>query len=89
MTKTFTYQTSGTCSRQIDLELEEGVIRSVRFTGGCQGNTTGVATLVRGMRAEEAIARLGGIDCKGRGTSCPDQLARALRQALSAQAETC
>lgn len=83
MKQTYTYQTSGTCSRQIDFELEEGIIRSVRFTGGCQGNTSGVASLLCGMRAEEAIARLAGIDCKGRGTSCPDQLARALREALA------
>lgn len=83
MKQTYTYQTSGTCSRQIDFELEEGIIRSVRFTGGCQGNTSGVASLLYGMRAEEAIARLAGIDCKGRGTSCPDQLARALREALA------
>lgn len=83
MKKAYCYQTEGTCSREIEFELEEGVVRSVRFTGGCQGNTTGIATLVCGMRAEAVIERLGGIDCKGRGTSCPDQLARALRQALS------
>lgn len=71
----------GTCSRQIDITLEEGVIRSVVFTGGCHGNTQGIAALVRGMRIEEAIARLEGIDCRGRGTSCPDQLAKALRSA--------
>lgn len=82
MIKKYSYLTSGTCSRQIDFELEEDVVRDVRFTGGCQGNTTGVARLVRGMRAAEAIARLEGIDCKGRGTSCPDQFARALREAL-------
>lgn len=83
MTKTYTYQTSGTCSRQIDFTLEEGIIRSVRFTGGCQGNTSGVAALLCGMRAGQAIDRLAGIDCKGRGTSCPDQFARALREALA------
>ncbi len=83
MKKTYSYQTMGPCSRQIDLELEGDVVRSVRFTGGCQGNTTGIATLVRGMRAAEVIERLGGIDCKGRGTSCPDQLACALRRMLA------
>ncbi len=77
-----THTCTGTCSRQIDIDVEEGVIRRVHFTGGCQGNTTGVAALVAGMRVEEAIARLEGIDCRGRGTSCPDQLARALKQAL-------
>lgn len=78
----FSYPCNGTCSRQVDVTLEDGIIRSVAFTGGCHGNTQGVAALVRGMKAEEAIARLEGIDCRGRGTSCPDQLSKALRQAL-------
>ena len=82
MTRHLTHTCVGTCSRQIDIELDNDIIRSVRFTGGCDGNTQGVAALVRGMKVEEAIARLEGIDCLGRGTSCPDQLARALRQAL-------
>lgn len=82
MTQHISYPTVGTCSRQIDIELEEGVIRSVTFTGGCSGNTQGVAALVRGMKAADAVARLEGIDCRGKGTSCPDQLAKALKQAL-------
>ncbi len=82
MTRHLTHTCVGTCSRQIDIELDNDIIRSVRFTGGCDGNTQGVAALVRGMKVEEAIARLEGIDARGRGTSCPDQLARALRQAL-------
>lgn len=82
MTRHLTHTCVGTCSRQIDIELDNDIIRSVRFTGGCDGNTQGVAALVRDMKVEEAIARLEGIDCRGRGTSCPDQLARALRQAL-------
>ena len=82
MTRHLTHTCVGTCSRQIDIELDNDIIRSVRFTGGCDGNTQGVAALVRGMKVEEAIARLEGIDCRGRGTSCPDQLARALRQGL-------
>ena len=82
MTRHLTHTCVGTCSRQIDIELDNDIIRSVRFTGGCDGNTQGVAALVRGMKVEEAIARLEGIDCRGRGTSCPEQLARALRQAL-------
>ena len=68
------------CSRQIEIETEGDVIRSVRYTGGCNGNTQGVAALVAGMKVDDAIARLEGIDCNGRGTSCPDQLARALKQ---------
>ena len=82
MTRHLTHTCVGTCSRQIDIELDNDIIRSVRFTGGCDGNTQGVAALVRGMKVEEAIARLDGIDGRVRGTSCPDQLARALRQAL-------
>lgn len=82
MTRHLTHTCVGTCSRQIDIELDNDIIRSVRFTGGCDGNTQGVAALVRGMKVEEAIVRLEGIDCRGRGTSCPDQLARVLRQAL-------
>lgn len=82
MTRHISYPTLGTCSRQIDIELEDGIIRNVTFTGGCHGNTQGIAALVRGMKAADAIARLEGIDCRGKGTSCPDQLAKALRQAL-------
>ena len=70
MTRHISYPTLGTCSRQIDIELEDGIIRNVTFTGGCHGNTQGIAALVRG------------IDCRGKGTSCPDQLAKALRLAL-------
>ena len=82
MTRHISYPPLGTCSRQIDIELEDGIIRNVTFTGGCHGNTQGIAALVRGMKAADAIARLEGIDCRGKGTSCPDQLAKALRQAL-------
>ena len=83
MTRHLTHTCVGTCSRQIDIEIEEGIVRNVLFTGGCHGNTQGVAALVRGMKVEEVIARLEGIDCHGKGTSCPDQLARALKSALN------
>lgn len=76
------YQTKGTCSRAIEFEVEEDKIKSVRFEGGCMGNTTGVSRLIEGMEIHEAIERIEGIDCKGRGTSCPDQLAKALKQYL-------
>ena len=79
---TYTYKTSGTCSSQIDLELEDGVIRSVSFTGGCNGNLQGISRLVTGMRAQEAIERLQGIQCGWKPTSCPDQLSKALTAAL-------
>ena len=67
------------CSTQIDIDLEGDTIRRVKYTNGCNGNTQGVAALVAGMKVDEAIRRLDGIDCNGRGTSCPDQLARALK----------
>ncbi len=82
MAQKITHRCVGTCSQQIDIEVENGVIREVAFEGGCHGNTQGVAALVRGMRVEEAVARLEGIDCRGRGTSCPDQLAQALKTLL-------
>ena len=74
------YQTHGTCSTAIDVEVKDGIIESVKFTGGCNGNTQGVSALVRGMPVEEAIQRLKGIKCGFRPTSCPDQLAQALEQ---------
>ncbi len=80
---TINYLTSGVCSRQISIEInDDNVIESVKFLGGCNGNTQGISALVKGMDVEEAIERLEGIDCGGRGTSCPDQLANALKQAL-------
>lgn len=82
---TYTYKTSGTCSSQIDFELEDGIIKSVAFTGGCNGNLQGISRLVEGMRAEEAISRLEGIRCGWKPTSCPDQLAKALSQAVKTQ----
>lgn len=67
------------CSEQIDIETEGDTIRRIQYTKGCQGNTHGIASLCKGMKVADVIARLEGIDCKGRGTSCPDQLARALK----------
>lgn len=78
----YTYTTHGVCSRQITVELEGDIIKEVAFLGGCHGNTQGVAALVKGMDAYKAIERLKGIRCGGRGTSCPDQLANALSEAL-------
>ena len=74
------FQTCGiVCSTQIDIELEGDVIHSVKIINGCNGNTQGVSALVKGMKVQDVIQRLDGINCKGRGTSCPDQLARALK----------
>lgn len=81
----YVYQTKGTCSRQIELELDGDVVKSVRFQGGCHGNLQGVAKLVEGMRVADVVARLGGICCGMKPTSCPDQLARALQEAVSCQ----
>lgn len=81
----YTYTTSGTCSRQIDLEVEAGKIISCKFTGGCSGNTQGVSALVAGMKASDAIERLRGIRCGSKPTSCPDQLAIALEEILKAE----
>lgn len=78
-----TYKTRGTCSRAIEFDVENGVVTECRFVGGCMGNTQGVAALVKGMRVEEAISRLKGIQCGPRGTSCPDQLARALESYIA------
>lgn len=74
------YKTKGVCSRQMDIETEDGVIKSVEVVGGCNGNLQGISRLVEGMRVEEAISRLEGIRCGSKETSCPDQLAQALKQ---------
>ena len=76
------YKTKGVCSQEIHCELDNDVIKHVEFIGGCSGNTQGVARLVEGMKASDAIAKLEGIQCGFRPTSCPDQLAKALKLAL-------
>lgn len=76
------YQTHGVCSSSIDIELKDGLIDSVRFTGGCNGNLQGISALVKGMTPEEAISKLKGIRCGFKTTSCPDQLAQALESML-------
>ena len=74
------YQTKGVCSSHIDIEVENGVIKFVEFYGGCNGNLKGIASLVTGMKVEDAISKLKGIRCGFKTTSCPDQLAQALEQ---------
>ena len=74
------YKTSGTCSTMIDLEVDGDIIKSVAFTGGCNGNLKGICSLVRGMKVDDAIEKLQGIKCGFKNTSCPDQLAKALKQ---------
>ena len=78
----YIYKTKGTCSTQIDLELEGNIVHNVKFTGGCNGNTKGLSAMVVGQPAEGVIRRLQGIRCGMRPTSCPDQLAEALTEAL-------
>lgn len=77
-----TYKTHGVCSQAIQFELDGDVIKTVNFIGGCDGNTQGVARLVEGMKAEDAISKLEGIRCGRKSTSCPDQLSKALKEAL-------
>ena len=77
---TIEYTPQGVCSKQMTIEVEDGIVKSFQVVGGCHGNLQGISKLVEGMKVEDVIARLDGIDCRGRGTSCPDQLARALKQ---------
>lgn len=79
----YSYQTSGTCSREILFEIEDGKLKNVQYIGGCNGNLKGIGALVEGMDVQEAISRLDGITCGPKNTSCPDQLAQALKKALA------
>lgn len=77
--KTVNYVPKGVCSRQIQFKIDGDVVRDVKFTGGCHGNLQGIAKLVEGMKIDDVIQRLDGINCNGKGTSCPDQFAKALK----------
>lgn len=79
---TYTFTPRGVCSRRMTVELEDGVIKDVKVEGGCSGNLQGISRLVVAMKATDAIERMQGISCGGKPTSCPDQLARALTEAL-------
>ena len=79
----YTYKTKGTCSQMISFEIEEGKVKNVQFFGGCNGNLKGIAALVEGMDAQEVISRVEGIKCGMKATSCPDQLAQALKQVVN------
>lgn len=76
---TINYTPRGVCSRQITITVDNGIVEDVKFTGGCNGNTQGISMLVKGMRVDDVIQRLENINCGGRETSCPDQLAKALK----------
>ena len=77
----YTYKTKGTCSREINFEVENGKVKNVQFIGGCNGNLKGIAALVEGMDIDDVIARVEGVTCGPKATSCPDQLAQALKEA--------
>ncbi|EGT3616906.1 TIGR03905 family TSCPD domain-containing protein [Clostridium perfringens] len=79
------YKTTGVCAKEINFEIEDNKIKNVNFVNGCPGNLMGVSKLVEGMDIDEAISKLKGIDCRGKGTSCPDQLAKALEEYKSMQ----
>ena len=76
----YEYTPQGVCSRKFIIEVEDGIVKNVEIIGGCEGNTKGVCNLAKDMPVKEVIKRLKGIDCKGRGTSCPDQLSKALEE---------
>lgn len=78
----YSYVPKGVCSRMIDFEVDNGIVKNVKFTGGCNGNLKGIASLAEGMKVEDVIQKLEGIKCGMKQTSCPDQLSKALRQAL-------
>lgn len=79
----YQYKTSGTCSRSINFEIVDGKVKNVKFHGGCDGNLKGMSAMVEGMEANEVISRLEGIRCGFKSTSCPDQLAKALKEAVN------
>lgn len=80
------YKPQGVCSQEISFDVENNIIHNVSFLGGCNGNTQGVSRLIEGMEIHDAISRMEGINCRGRGTSCPDQLAKALKAYLEGEA---
>ncbi len=83
MTKNITYRPTGVCSVQYDIVLEDDVIADIKIYGGCDGNLKGISSLLKGMKAQDAIERMSGIRCRAKATSCPDQIAKALQKALA------
>ena len=79
---TIEFTPKGVCSRRMLVEVEDGVVKSLQVTGGCHGNLQGISKLVEGMTVEEVIRKMDGINCNGKGTSCPDKLAKALKQVV-------
>jgi len=87
--KSFTYFTKGVCSRKINIRIENGVLMDVAFEAGCNGNLQGISKLVQGMNIDDVINKLNGIDCRGKGTSCPDQLSKALQCIKNNESDDC
>lgn len=83
MIKNITYRPTGVCSVQYDIVLEDDVIADIKIYGGCDGNLKGISSLLKGMKAQDAIERMRGIRCRTKATSCPDQIAKALQEALA------
>ena len=81
----YTYVPQGVCSREMRVDVENGIVKSAQIVGGCSGNTQALCRLVEGLKAEDAIAKISGIRCGFKSTSCPDQLSKALRKALNAE----
>jgi len=78
--ESFTYKTNGVCSKEINISIENGILTHVSFKSGCNGNLRGIERLILGMAVDDVIKKLEGIDCNGKGTSCPDQLSKALKE---------
>ena len=81
----FVYNPKGVCSRQFNIDIEDGIVKSIDIIGGCNGNLKGIKSLITGMKVDEVINKLEGIDCGGKGTSCPDQIAKALKEATQSK----
>ncbi|MCI9626342.1 MAG: TIGR03905 family TSCPD domain-containing protein [Clostridia bacterium] len=79
---TYHYKPKGVCSKEMQLDIQDGILKEVKIVGGCDGNRQGVCALVKGLPAKDVMEKLRGIDCRGRGTSCPDQLAKAIAEYL-------
>lgn len=79
----YRFYPTGVCSREMIFDIEDGIVKDLKVIGGCNGNLKGISSLIRGMKLEDIISKLEGIDCNGRGTSCPDQISKALKEFLN------
>ena len=79
----YRFYPTGVCSREMIFDIEDGIVKDLKVVGGCNGNLKGISGLIRGMKLEDIISKLEGIDCNGRGTSCPDQISKALKEYMN------